>query len=196
MRQPPRLILKSGDARRLPRSALAADARFVRQHGVLQMKGSDYEQVVAEVVETVAKIVDGHLSGTPESGRKNRLLGASGYRHQIDVSLLNDDVKLLIECKHWARRVSPAALLAFAARVIDIAAADHNRPTIPTLVTTRDVQPGAALLAAYFGIEVMIVATVQDFAFRYRNHLVKGVPCFEIKMELGTPSIDIVDHTG
>ncbi len=65
------------------------------------MTPSEYERLVADIVEGI-RAADQRLTQlTIKSGSRNRIQGASGYKHQIDVSLHQDQPKTvyLVECK-------------------------------------------------------------------------------------------------
>ncbi len=64
----------------------------------------EYEIMVSEIAELFA---NNPLEDKPwkfSKGRKNRIIGFSGYKHQIDVSLECDTDLVLLECKKWKKR--------------------------------------------------------------------------------------------
>lgn len=51
------------------------------------MTPTEYEQLVEEIANGIIKSASDLQNLVVASGRKNRIIGASGYSHQIDVSL-------------------------------------------------------------------------------------------------------------
>lgn len=59
-----------------------------------------YEKITKGIVEEVTKALPNLKKAVINQGRKNKIEGASGFRHQIDVSIEMPSEKLiLIECK-------------------------------------------------------------------------------------------------
>ena len=87
------------------------------------------------------------------SGRDASLRGASGYLHHIDLIVDFDDMLLLYACK-FGSRIVPQAVLAFAARVSDIAAARPGADIYAYMVSNHGRTPGAVRLAEHFIIEL------------------------------------------
>jgi hypothetical protein len=160
------------------------------------MKPNEYEQLVATIARSVTLMVDGVLPGPITCGRDSHLNGASGYSHQIDVAVRGAADWLLIECKYWTDPVTPDSLLTFAARVIDIQAEAPRTKLFPTLVTKNPPGPGATVLARYFGIDLMLVTSEQDYALRYKDRLFKAVPGFGLLTGLGTVDVVVEDEAG
>ncbi len=125
------------------------------------MNSDEYERRVGALISMIPDILA--VSGLqpvaePTWGRANRIMGKSGFEHQIDVSCLCVDGHcscqhlLLIECKKWASPITPGAVLAFAARKLDIQAANENRKVTAYLFTPNQPSSGGTLLAQYYGI--------------------------------------------
>ena len=90
----------------------------------------EYEQVVREIVAGICSVASDLSDLEVSSGRGNRILGSSGYRHQIDVSLRGRGRMYLIECKRLKRRVGVESIMVLAGRVADIQSANpevHDR---------------------------------------------------------------------
>lgn len=78
-------------------------------------KGAAYEALVSQLAYTICQ-------GTPlqaymhRSGSPNRVPGASGFEHQIDLSLLGPDQLFLVELKCLNKPVGVEEVLVFASR--------------------------------------------------------------------------------
>lgn len=146
------------------------------------MTSGEYEQITADIVASVFEHVEGIKAQHVQHGRRNRVQGKSGYRHQIDVSIRGAQDWLLVECKMWKDPVKVPAFLAFLARIIDI------RPTQPdinihaSIVTTRGFQKGVPLLANYYNnqlpkvrIQLDKVSSPLEFVIKYKHLFSVGV---------------------
>lgn len=130
----------------------------------------DFEQVVSGIVAGI------RLSGSAShgyalgSGRSNRIEGASGYAHQIDVSLSAPSRVFLLECKRYNCRVGVEAVLVLAARASDILE-KHQREerqcvVVPILVTTKGATRHALKLATHFGVRVEVVVSAAHYGLK------------------------------
>ncbi|OLD89326.1 MAG: hypothetical protein DMD38_10780 [Gemmatimonadetes bacterium] len=148
------------------------------------MKPSEYEHLVAELVAALVKEVDGLAPASLAHGRGNKISGASGYPHQIDVSFAVQGEVHIIECKCWKKKVTPDAVLVLAARVHDIAGALRSQKVRGALATSRGCGPGATELASYFGIILQNATSPHDFVLTYRDRISAGV----------TESLTLAEH--
>jgi hypothetical protein len=82
---------------------------------------TEYEKLVEEIAKGIIKSAPNLEHLVIGSGRKNKITGASGYSHQIDLSLHESGRLFLIECKRWARNIGVAEVLVLAGRRNDIA---------------------------------------------------------------------------
>lgn len=141
------------------------------------MKSDEYEEIVREIVKAVFQQCEGIEPTQVESGRKNTLEGASGHKHQIDVSLTGPKDLILVECKCWGRNIPVEMVLAFFGRVYDIKAGlGKKAPTLhPVIVTRKGFQPGAKKVAEFLRIELEYVKSAGEFAFKYKTLLSVGV---------------------
>lgn len=135
-----------------------------------------------EYEKTTAEIVDGARSPGHEffgcrlgSGRSNKIRGASGYSHQIDVSLESATTTVLIECKHLKKRIGVRDVLVLAARASDILQNAQGFRVIPILVTTVGATRGANRLANYYGIEVEKIVSSREFGTRIGKLVLVGI---------------------
>ena len=135
------------------------------------MKPDDYEILVAAIAASVAQRAEAVSEGGVRYGRQNHWLGASGFRHQIDVSIRGQERVLLVECKYWNRRVSVEAVLVLQGRLDDI------RPTLSfevegAIISTIGFQSGARQVGQDFGIHCDLVRSAEEFGFKYGGNLV------------------------
>jgi hypothetical protein len=135
------------------------------------MKPEEYERLVASLAKSVADRIEKLPEAAIGCGKQNRWIGASGFRHQIDVSIMGQERVLLVECKYWKRRVPVEAVLALQGRLDDI------RPTLATqldgaIVSRVGFQSGAQQMGGHFGIHCDVVKSTQEFGFKYHGHLV------------------------
>jgi hypothetical protein len=138
------------------------------------MKAAEYERVVSDLLTAIVETVDGLAPDVPP-GRSNRLKGASGYSHQIDVSFRAGSDLHLVECKCWSKRIKVDAVLTLLARIYDIQAANPSVTVRGALATTKGLQRGADKVASHFGIVVQLVQSANEFALRYKNHIHLGL---------------------
>ena len=161
------------------------------------MKPEKYEKVVAAIAESVAQRVEVLPEGTVQSGRQNHWLGASGFKHQIDVSVRGNERVLLVECKYLKRRISVEAVLTLQGRLADI------RPTLGlevegAIITKIGFQSGAQRVAQYFAIHCDLIRSAEEFGFKYAGYLfiqprpVSGKASTSIGAVISGPSDDAV----
>jgi hypothetical protein len=139
------------------------------------MSPDDYESLVAS-------LVDGIRATAPEFqelhigfGRSNRLLGASGYKHQIDVSLEGASRVFLLECKRWEYKIGVDEVMVLVARGADIAQARQNARIHCILASKVGSTRGAITLAHYFGIELEIIVSAHEYGLRLGKRVHVGV---------------------
>ena len=146
------------------------------------MKSDEYESLVKQLFGSLVEAVEGLPADSIRCGRLNRETGASGYRHQIDVSVRTATELHLIECKYWKRRVTPEALLSFAARVHDIRDANRGCVVNGAVATTKGHSEGVGTLAQYFDVTLQRVASAHEFAFLYRSKIHLKIPAETVRL--------------
>jgi hypothetical protein len=156
------------------------------------MTPQEYEQIVSEIAQSIFERVEGTAPHQVKYGKKNRWVGASGYRHQIDVSVQSHQDLILVECKYWNKNVPAHAILTFFARVYDI------RPTFngqvhPVIVTKVGFQAGAEPLAAYYNINLQVIPSASAFGFMYKNLLLVQPAPATAGASTGNPTVVISD---
>lgn len=135
------------------------------------MKSHEYENLVKQLMTNLVERVDGLPACAVNYGRKNLVQGASGYKHQIDVSIQIPNEIHLIECKSWKKKVTPDALLTLAARLHDIRAANPVRIVKGALVTSTGYGHGVIPLAKFFAITLQQASSPQEFVLNYRDQI-------------------------
>src|SRR5262249_18464054 len=123
-------------------------------------------------------------------GKSNTIQGASGFAHQIDVSVSVPKLLLIAECKRWKKRVTPGAILAHAARRYDIRKRQQHEDVKAAFATIVGYSRGAKKLADYFGVSLWHVKNEQEFVARIMNVISLGVVSKlnitdEIRVEVG-----------
>src|ERR1700736_2057765 len=128
------------------------------------MKSATHELITRQIVEAIYSAVEGLSPEEVKHGGSNRWTGASGQKHQIDVSVRGPQDLVLIECKYWENRITVDQVLVFAGRVCDIRQKLGSTITIhPILVTKKGAQSGAKIIAKHFGVELCIVQSARMF---------------------------------
>jgi hypothetical protein len=131
------------------------------------MDSAQYEELVSRVAQKVRDGMPRLQSSAIGFGQTNRIQGASGYHHQIDVSVEAASVLLLVECKCWQTGVDTVNTLAFCARCIDITARlDNQKKVVAALAAMKGYDPGAVQLANFFGVKLWKVMNEQEFVCR------------------------------
>ena len=128
------------------------------------MKGRAYEELVRQVLQGLPTD-EGQVRG----GVRNKIIGASGYGHQIDVSIHSPTTMHLIECKHWTHRVGVQAVLTHAGRLIDIQAAHPGVAVTAAVASTQPATRGAKSLAKHFDVTIDTVSSVGDYVVRLKR---------------------------
>lgn len=139
------------------------------------MTPSEYERVVADIVQGICAAAPELKGLTLGFGRNNRHAGASGYRHQIDVSLTGERHIYLIECKRWEAKIGVEEVMVLAARGTDIAQAHDNVTLHAVLASKVGATRGAITLAQHFRIQLETVRSAQEFGFRIGKNARVGV---------------------
>ena len=92
----------------------------------MSRNSTDYEVFVEKLAQRIANSKDIEISGPPKFGTKNKIIGASGFPHQIDVSIEyrsqdGQNRLKLVECKLRSKEnIHIEEMLIFHARIKDI----------------------------------------------------------------------------
>jgi hypothetical protein len=145
--------------------------------------------LIARFLTSLFEQIDGLHPDSVGHGRNNHIQGASGYDHQINVSIQTASELHVIECKYWTKNVSPDALLSLAARVHDIQVLSQTHVVKGALATRRSYSSGVQALAKFFNVTLQVVRSPQEFIVRYKDHIHLGVPdsisvCENAKVEI------------
>lgn len=127
---------------------------------------TEYEQLVASIVAGMRQSAPELAMLSLRSGRTNRIYGASGYNHQIDVSLTGSAGIFLLECKKWNKRAGVESVLVLAARASDILQARGDMRIIPILVSSIGFTRGAQQIANHYGVRLELVQSPQVFGMQ------------------------------
>lgn len=135
------------------------------------MTDREYEALVQQLIDELRRSVTPLSAAEVRGGSKNRISGASGFSHQIDVSLHAQNTLVLVECKQWLEPVGAEAVLTLASRLADIRASNSSSNVHASLVSTKPSTRGAELLASYFGVNLDTVASAREYGLRLSNHV-------------------------
>ena len=139
------------------------------------MTPGQYEQLLAEIADGICRAAPDLQSLVLGSGRNNKIEGASGYGHQIDVSLQDPARLFIIECKYWTDRIGVQEVLVLCARTIDIAGRLKGCSITPILVSVKGASAGAVKLARHFGVTIEIAVSASEFGLRIGKFVTQAV---------------------
>lgn len=147
----------------------------------MSVDSDEYERFVAIILDGIKS--SGRKISNLRHGRNNKILGASGQRHQIDVSFIdnsfNEPTLVLIECKRYDEEKYPIELdlvKVLKATLDDITQAfQKTKKSKAMLVTTAKVRQGAERYANYYGIVIEKLPHNKSFTFKYENFISAGV---------------------
>lgn len=130
------------------------------------MTSAEYERLFADIIKGI-RSSDQRARDLPISaGSKNRILGASGYKHQIDVSFVFEGKSYIAECKKWKSLVGVQEILVLASRRQDIEARDPRTPISALIVSQIGTTSGAKKLANHFGIDLTVARSGAEFGLQ------------------------------
>ena len=149
----------------------------------------DYEIAVGELVQQIAKSKKINLLEEPRGGRENKIEGASGYKHQIDISCKyksKDDIKRLkiIECKLKSEfikrpKVGINEMLIFHARIRDIQEYFGDNYWVEgNMITTNGYTRNVANYANHYRDKISINTYQKDkkvFSITFADEIVVGL---------------------
>ena len=137
------------------------------------MSPSEYEKIVFEIVEGINE-AEPKGALCPQYGSRNRVIGLSGYKHQIDVSLTVGRSLYLLECKRWSGKVGVAEILVLAGRISDIQAAHPNHIVKGLMVSTTRATRGADQLTKHFNIQIELATSAHEYGIRIGTTVLVG----------------------
>jgi hypothetical protein len=131
-----------------------------------KLSPAEYEDLVHELV---ARLGVATGESALRKGRTNLIPGASGFEHQIDVSIHLPRKLVLMECKYIRRPVEVHHALVLAARLADVRQAHPDHVVSGSLVSTKSVRVGAYKIAKHFGFSVDLVQSLDEYAVTIAN---------------------------
>jgi hypothetical protein len=143
-------------------------------------KGEEFEKHIARLVENIQQ--SHRRLDYLGWGRSNKLQGACGCNHQIDVSFIDRDLEpdclVIIECKYWSdtNPVELKQVKELKATFDDLLAhalAPENG--LAMLVYTGKVRKGAKTFADYYNINLQRVGMPPNFIFKYKDIILAGL---------------------
>lgn len=151
------------------------------------MTSEEYENLVAEITNGI-KQQHGDLSDmTLGFGRANKIMGTSGYKHQIDVSLQCLNLLFIIECKKWHKRIGPSEVLVLSGRKMDIET--EGCKVVSILTSMKGATEGANELARHFGVALEIVTSAHEFGLRIGSFIHQAVENNARFSDVVTPTV-------
>jgi len=121
-----------------------------------QKKGYDYEIFIHELVKSINK--EERNIECLETGKLNKIQGASGCKHQIDVSFVDKSFPvptlILIECKNKPSKSVEKAEVATHKAIVDDIKNSSNNPgnVIGVFAYAEKARKGAKQFGSYYGV--------------------------------------------
>jgi hypothetical protein len=134
-----------------------------------------YERLVGRLVDEIRKRVPDLTTSGLRIGGKCHIEGASGFSHQIDVVVESPSHIVLVECKHWTKKIRAQEVLVLKGRQADIQDANPGCRVEAFFATKLGATQDAGVLARYFGFDLGVVSSEKEFALRVGRHLSVGV---------------------
>ena len=138
----------------------------------MTLESIEYECFVQRLV---TELNDSSASTLVRGGKDNKIKGASGHHHQIDVSIHSATELILIECKHVGKNLEPHHVLTHAARLLDIRAGHPDLIVFASVVSIKSGSIGAKRVGDYFGVEVDCAIDLADYCITLKDRHHVGV---------------------
>lgn len=157
---------------------------------------TDYEKFLAELV---TNLKERHSVKNVGWGQKNKLLGASGVQHQVDVSFMDYDHPepklVLVECKSFrsGKAVNLGQIKILKATLDDLKGCPNNYPAkiVAHMISSVPLQAGARTFANHYEILSQLVSDGSNWVFRYGQMVQLGI---EIRAESATVQGEATIH--
>lgn len=137
----------------------------------------DYERFVSSLIRDIR--LSGRDIGNISWGRNNKINGASGQPHQIDVSFWDCSFQprtlVIIECKRHKDPVELSTVKIAKATLDDISIENSQSPTIAMVVSTSRFRSGAKRFGDYYGIMCIQLTHGPPYQFRYENYVLNAL---------------------
>ena len=130
----------------------------------------EYEELVKILIDSLLKNNDVLKIEDVGYGKGNKIEGASGHKHQIDIAYrdLQNQSLILVECKRWQSKIKIDHVLAFHCRLVDIRK-KQNVNAEGVMVTIVGYQKGAKKYGDTYGIKLGKVKDASEFGIFIRN---------------------------
>jgi hypothetical protein len=162
-------------------------------------ESDDYEIFISELIDNIKKSGRNiYEINSIKDGKRNNIVGASGQRHQIDISFLDNSFEpprlVLIECKRQNKksRVSCSVPKILKYNMLDIGKKQERSQEniLGIIVTTSNFQIGAKTIADYENIKYQVVNDKPPYGFSYENIIQLHVEDY-LKVTDGQPIVKI-----
>lgn len=136
-----------------------------------------YEELTRNIAEMVVRVSPNLEGAVIRQGAKNWIKGASGFGHQIDVSIEIPNEKLVVvECKRYKSKVTVSDMLILIARIDDVKRMRSEQVT-GCFCTTKGYTRPAKQVGSFYHIELNTFQDYKSFAVHIaRNTLIKAEP--------------------
>lgn len=144
----------------------------------MTLTSDQYEEFIAALIEHIKEVHrDIRDIGC---GRGNKIQGACGVRHQIDVSFVDRDFAqptlVLIECKRQGKPIDLAQVKVLKATLDDILLSANTPNSVKAImVATSGARSGAQTFADRYGIRIEHTPHGPNFTFKYEHWIQAGI---------------------
>jgi hypothetical protein len=138
------------------------------------MTPEQYEALTGSVVRDISSSLSDMADAELHYGRTNKINGASGFKHQVDVSLTSASWLVLVECKRWLKKIGVQEVLVLASRSADIKEKEPGKKLWVSMVTQKGASGNAQTLARHFDINIDVVRSASEFSVRLRSRVGMG----------------------
>ena len=158
-----------------------------------ELRSAEYEKLVKEILEELYPQYSDKPIKIIKKGRSSKRKGASGFNHQIDIQIENEERLFLVECKCWNSIVPPEKVLAFFGRIYDIKEKE-KKPVTGLMATTKSYNKGVRTLATYFDIDLEIYESTKAFSLRILElTMLRKTESISVKEKTDVKIIDLED---
>ena len=138
------------------------------------MSPEEYERITSEIVAGICEQSPALSVSRLTFGKTSKVLGKSGYRHQIDVCLTTESTIYLIECKRWNAPIGIDEVMILAARGNDVAA-ESKKIVHAILASTKRASKNAVKIASVFNVKLEIVQSPIEFGMQIGKFISVGI---------------------
>ena len=139
----------------------------------------EFEKIVAKIAGEIKNFSGNLDNAVIRHGAKNRIAGASGFKHQIDISIeIPTKRLLLVECKRYKSKVALKDMLILVARIDDIQKRKGIDVTGIFFTTVGYTRP-AKKVGSFNNIELNIIGDTRYFSSQIAGNVLIKPPPFE-----------------